>query len=320
MEWTKISVETTTQGVEAVTAVLITHGITGMEVIDAQERAQFFASTTRTWDYAEESLMVADTHMAYVVFYVAKNQDGEVQTKAIENALGAIQNPEYGSLDMRLETADDETWLHEWKKHFKPLRIGRVVVVPEWETYTKENEDDVVFIIDPGSAFGTGQHQTTQLCVGALQKWVKPGDRVADIGCGSGILSIVSLLLGASYVHAVDVDPVGAIAATIKNAELNPVDMTCLKVDAGDVISDEELRQKIGKGYNVVAANIVADVIMPLAPVAAWLAAPGGLFVASGIITERLKCVADAFAAAGITVLETVELEGWNSVVGQVNA
>jgi len=321
MEWIKSSIETTSAGVELVTAVLMQCGITGVEVIDSQERARYFADSTRTWDYADESLMVADSENAYVVFYVTDNADGKELLCRVGEALGALDygGINVGTLTMRQEHANDETWLNEWKKHFKPLRIGRVVVVPEWEAFAPQNADDIIFMIDPGTAFGTGQHQTTQLCVHAVQKWVNADDAVLDVGCGSGILAIISMLLGASQVYAIDVDPAGAIAATKKNASLNPIDTTKLTIRAGDVLTCEHTRAGVGYAkYDVVVANIVADVIIPLAPLAAKFAKPGGLFVSSGIITERLDDVLAAFAAANITVLETTELEGWHSVVGRI--
>jgi len=316
MEWTKVSIETTSQEVEAVTGILMSCGITGVEIIDPQERAQFLTTRTSTWDYADAHLLVAESDKAYVVFYVTKDKNGDELLAEITDRLTNFNEQSI----IRKESANDETWLNEWKKHFKPIRIGRVVVVPEWETFTPENKNDIIFTIDPGTAFGTGQHQTTKLCTEAIQKWVKPSDKVIDVGCGSGILSIIGLLLGASYVYAIDIDPAGAIAATKRNAELNPIDITKLEIAAGDVISDLTARSKAGKNYDVVIANIVADVIIPLAPVAVELLKPGGIFVTSGIISERLNDVLAAFQTAGITVIDKQEMEGWNSIVGRLDA
>jgi len=321
MQWIKASIETTSSGIEIVTAILMSCGITGVEIVDSKERAQYFADTTRTWDYADESLMVADSEWAYVVFYVTDNEAGEELLTSVKESLAQFAGGEnIGALTVRVESANDETWLHEWKKHFKPLRLGRVVVVPEWESFAPQ-DGDVVFTIDPGSAFGTGQHQTTQLCINALQKWVYKDDKVLDIGCGSGILSIISLLLGAQYVCAIDVDPAGAITATKKNAELNPVDLSKLKVMAGDVLTQSDVRAEVKDiPYDLIVANIVADVIIPLVPLAREFAKPGGMFIASGIINDRLDEVLAAFEEGGITVLAQEELEGWHSVVGKCHA
>jgi len=321
MQWLKASIETTSVGIEIVTAVLMSCGIVGVEIVDAKERAQYFADAARTWDYADESLMVADSEWAYVVFYVTDNEAGAALLANVKKSLTQFVNTEnIGTLAVRVESANDETWLHEWKKHFKPLRLGRVVVVPEWESFLPQ-EGDVVFTIDPGSAFGTGQHQTTQLCISALQKWVNKNDKVLDVGCGSGILSVISLLLGAEHVCALDVDPAGAVTATKKNAKLNPVDLNRLKVMAGDVLTQCDIRAEVKKSmYDLVVANIVSDVIIPLVPLVREFARPGGVFIASGIISDRLSEVLDAFEEGGITVLEQEELEGWHSVVGECRA
>jgi len=312
VDWIKVNVETTSNDVDTVANILMDTGISGVEIIDAAERAAFLESTKRTWDYAEESLLQIDSDNAYVVFYVTKDAGG---ITLLEHAKSML-SPRL----INVEQASDETWLNEWKKHFKPIRVGKIVIAPEWEDYVKENDDDIVFIIDPGTAFGTGQHQTTKLCIAAVEKWINPDNKVIDIGCGSGILSIISLLVGASYVYAIDIDPAGAIAATKRNAELNHINPSQLDVRAGDVISDAKARADAGSGYDTVVANIVADVIIPLASVATQLLKPGGLFITSGIIDERLNDVYNAFSNAGITVLETTNMEGWNSVVGQVNA
>jgi len=322
MEWIRARIETTSVGVEAVTGVLLSHGVSGMEIVDSQERARYFADTTRTWDYADESLLVADSDCAYVVFYTTKDAEGERFLKSVADALANLQ-AEYegldiGTLALYTESADDETWLHEWKKHFKPLRIGRVVVVPKWEDFSPVDED-IIFKIDPGAAFGTGQHQTTQLCINAVQEWCRAGDRVLDVGCGSGILSIISLLLGASFVCAIDVDPAGAVAATKNNAKLNPVDIGLLNVMSGDVLTDEETRKNVGYDYDVVVANIVADVIIPLVPFVGGFAKKGGIFIASGIIDDRLKEVLETFESHGMSIIGQGNLDGWNCVAGRVN-
>jgi len=319
MEWIKTSVETTSAGIDAVTGILMNCGISGVEIVDSQERARFFADSTRTWDYADEALLKPDSDSAFVVFYVTKDSAGRQLLQDVEAAL-QLAIKDHGPLTVRQEAANDETWLNEWKKHFTPIRLGRVVIVPEWVEFSEQKDDDIIFTIDPGTAFGTGQHQTTQLCVNALQKHIRNDDRVLDIGCGSGILSIISLLMEARCVCAIDIDPAGAIAATKKNAELNPIDLSRLKVLSGDVITDHSKRSEVGTGYDLVVANIVADVIIPLAPVAKSFIDKGKKFIASGIITDRLADVRQAFAQAGYTIEEEEEMEGWHCIVGVLNA
>jgi ribosomal protein L11 methyltransferase len=324
MEWLKVSIETTGVGVELITGALLCCGVSSLEIIDSQDRARFFLSNTRTWDYADETLLISDTNCAYVIFYVTNDDSGN---NLLENVKARLQNlssdsslTDIGSLIIRQEFANDETWLNEWKKYFKPIHIGRVVVVPEWEEHMTTDVNSIIFKIDPGSAFGTGQHQTTQLCINALQKWLKANDKVLDIGCGSGILSIISLLLSASYVCAIDIDPAGAIAATKKNAKLNPVNLQLLEVLSGDVLTDSAARENVGSGYDIVVANIVADVIIPLTRIVKTFAKTGGLFIASGIIDERLSEVLDAFLASKIEILAQEEMENWYCIVGQVYA
>lgn len=323
MEWTKSSIETTCIGVEAVTGMLQVCGISGVEIVDHQERARYFADSTRTWDYADESLLTADSTNAYIIFYVTNDQAGQDILQAIKSRIEDLKKdselPDMGSLTIRHEHANDETWLHEWKNHFKPIKIGKVVVVPDWVDYAP-NKGDVVFTIDPGSAFGTGQHQTTQLCIAALQDRTKPADKVLDIGCGSGILSIISLLLGAESVTAIDIDPAGAVAATKKNAGLNPINTSNITILSGDVITDKKARDAVGNEYDIVVANIVADVIIPLAPLVKHFIKPCGLFIASGIIDERLHDVIQAYTNAKFKVLAQQAMEGWHCIVGQYNA
>lgn len=346
MEWTKIVVHTTPYGAEVVTGVLIANNIAGSEIINPQERVRHLTETARIWDYADENLLHAPSDEVHVVFYVTKDENGDALLSDIRNDLSQLKTDttevgegvDLGTLEVKLESADDETWLHEWKKHFKPLRIGNVVIVPEWETYTPRKgsalsfgeaccemssfgsaNQEIVFTIDPGSAFGTGQHQTTQLCISALQKYLKRGDTLLDIGCGSGILSIIGLLLGAETVVACDIDPAGAIAATKKNARLNPIDLNRLHIHAGDALSDEDLRTEITRHkYEVIVANIVADVIIDLVPFVCENLKSRGHFIASGIIDNRAEDVIAAFECAqSLEITQKLNLDGWYCIVGQ---
>jgi ribosomal protein L11 methyltransferase len=336
MEWTRVQIDTTNYGAELVTAVLLENNIVGAEIVNPAERVRYLTEMAGLWDYADEGLMVAEGEAVRVVFYVTADAAGDGILASVREGLDGLRGEAgVGSLEILSENADDETWLNEWKKHFKPLRLGRVVVVPEWESYTPRRgsalsfgeaccdfgtaQDEIVFTIDPGSAFGTGQHQTTQLCISALQKFMRGGESVLDAGCGSGILSVIALLLGAERVLACDIDPAGAIAATKKNAALNPVDLNRLEVYAGDALSDEPLREKIlAQKYDIVVANIVADVIIELAPFVKTVLKPEGIFIASGIINERAGEVVDVFAKSGFDILQNLSMDGWHVVVGCV--
>ena len=319
MEWTKATIKTTTFGAEIVTGVLIAAGIPSAEIIDPQDRIRHLQGIARTWDYAEESLLRSESDDAFVVFYVTMDRAGELLIENVKDRLKSIDSEfeDVGCLSLSLESADEENWAHEWKKHFKPLKIGKVVVVPEWEDYSPD-EGEVILKIDPGSAFGTGQHQTTQLCMLALQAWLHPGDKLLDIGCGSGILSVLGLLLDAEAVYACDIDPAGAISATRRNGALNPIDMSRMTIKSGDILSDENLRQKICKTeYDVVVANIVADVVIDIASIVSEFMKADGLFIASGIISERLDDVLIAFSNGGLDMIWQNALEGWHCIVGK---
>lgn len=315
MEWKKLEIKTTSQGTELVTSILIDMGIYGTEIIDKSEMAAFFAQGSTQWDYIDDSLVGSPDTDASVIFYLGGDEDSHSLLKRVEEALTKLkqQRSELGPLSLNAITVDDNDWLHEWKKHFHPFNIGRVLIVPEWDKSNHESE--IKFIIDPGSAFGTGQHATTKLCIEALQERLCKGATVLDIGCGSGILSIISLLLGAGSVSACDIDPT-AVAITKKNAGLNPIKPSSLHVYAGDILTSSELNKTIlHQGYDIVIANIVADVIKDLAPQINTYLKPGGLFLASGIITERLKEVLTALESSGLHIVETKELDGWHMVV-----
>lgn len=317
MEWIRVEVKTTHYGAELAMGVLISHDVNGAEIIDAAERVRYLMESASEWDYAEDRLLLAENDDVFVVFYVEENENGRSQLAQVRDALAQVQLNFQCAFEISTMSADDSTWLNEWKKHFKPFRIGRVLIVPEWEV-AKPEADEVVFIIDPGSAFGTGQHETTRLCIDALQDVLQAGDVMLDVGCGSGILSIVGLLLGASEVFACDIDPAGAIAATKKNAQLNSVDASCLTIRAGNALSDSELRKEISaRKYNVVVANIVADVVMGLVPYVNEVLAEGGTFISSGIIDERAEEVMASFKANGMTIAKQLNLQGWYCFVVQ---
>ena len=305
MEWTKITVETTADNADVVSAVLFDMGVQGVEIINPQEARAHFAETSQHWDYIDEGLLGSGSSVA-IIFYLGQDDESTEFLHKIKAELEAlcIQG-------ITTETVDDSNWLHEWKKHFKPIRLGRVLVVPEWEQ-ADANTDDVVFTIDPGSAFGTGQHATTALCIEALQTYLHTESTVLDIGCGSGILSIISLLLGAADVKACDIDP-SAVEVTRKNAALNRVPE--FEVYAGDILSDINLQNKLQGKYDIVMANIVADVIISLAPAIPALLSAEGKFIASGIIDERLDDVCSALKACNLSVIESIAREGWNCLV-----
>ncbi|MCL2225113.1 MAG: 50S ribosomal protein L11 methyltransferase [Defluviitaleaceae bacterium] len=329
MEWTKVEVQTTAFGAEVVTGVLLDNNIVGAEMVNAQERVRHLTEVAHTWDYAEDGLLDADGDDVFVIFYVTKDERGAALLADVREALAGLKAHEadglsFGTLAIKTEHANDKTWLDEWKKHFKPFNIGRVVIVPQWENYTAaDGVDEIIFKIDPGTAFGTGQHQTTRLCILALQEYLRGDEsnappKVLDIGCGSGILSIIALLLGAGEVFACDIDPAGAIAATKNNAALNGINLAKLQIRAGDALACEKLRAEICRNkYEVIVANIVADVVIGLVPFAKERLTQNGVFIASGIIDDRAGEVLGVFAANKMEIIQKFEFEGWVCIVGK---
>jgi len=313
--WIKATIETPSQGIETITALLLSVGIYSVEINDCSEIAALISNTSSHWDYIDDDLIGSLSHksesaVASVIFYLGTDSESQDVLTHIQEKLSCIQ--EFVPI-LSTEVVNDQDWVHEWKKHFHPIRVGRVLIVPEWETV--DNKDGIVFTLDPGSAFGTGQHATTMLCIEALQKHLQIGDKILDIGCGSGILSIVGLLLGAKHAVACDIDP-SAVEITRKNASLNSINSNRLDVYAGDILSNLDLKEKITcYPFNIVVANIVADVIISLASSIRELLANGGIFIASGIITERLEDVLLALKGSNLTVLEVKNSEGWCCVI-----
>jgi len=293
-------------------------GIYGIEIIDPFERQKHLAETSQYWDYVDDSLLSStSSNLADIVFHLGTDTESMNTLRLVCNQLENISNqfPDIFTTKSTLshEVVSDSDWLHEWKKYFHPIKIGKVLIVPEWDINTYEN--DVIFRIDPGSAFGTGQHATTMLCVKALEENLRANDSVLDIGCGSGILSIISLLLGARFALGCDIDP-AAVEVTRKNLLLNTADPSLLDVYVGDILTSSELQKIVSQfKYNIITANIVADVIINLASLIPPLLSDNGLFITSGIIDERLPNVKDNLLKNGFTIIDETAHEGWCCLV-----
>ena len=223
---------------------------------------------------------------------------------------------DFGPLSITQTQADDENWLDSWKKYFKPFEVGdKIVIRPIWEEYS--NPEKIILTIDPGNVFGTGHHETTRLCVMALEKYVKLGDIMLDLGCGSGILSVIGLLLGAESCVCVDYNP-NAAATVYKNAEFNGISKDRINVHTDDIFENTEIQAKISmQKYDCIVTNIVADAIIDLAPLITQLNClkPGGVFIASGIIAERQDEVLSALTASGFNIIETQSENEWICMV-----
>ena len=261
----------------------------------------------------DEDLRAAEAGKARVTFYLPADEDGMAQLGAVRIALQAFREEHtgFGSLLMTLDDLEDADWENNWKQYYKPMEIGeRLLVIPEWDSADAGGR--VPLILNPGLTFGTGSHATTRLCLTELEQRIHGGERVLDLGCGSGILSIAALKLGAAAAFACDIDEKCETVA-YENAALNGVGRDTYTVRTGDILSDRALQAEIGGGYDVVLANIVADVIIALAPAVRPLLAEGGVFLCSGIIDDRAGAVAEELRAAGLTILATHSSEGWLS-------
>ncbi|MCL2603622.1 MAG: 50S ribosomal protein L11 methyltransferase [Defluviitaleaceae bacterium] len=319
MEWSKVSIQTNSSGIEPLTDLLLTCGISGVEIIDPREYNVYLQQDKTSWDYVDESLVnIPADDRAYVVFYLPADANGDAELARIKDRWGMLHDCGIGADEpsVTVQRVDDTAWLDEWKKHFAPIRIGKVAIVPAWEAAElPPPQPEVVFTLDPGSAFGTGQHATTYLCVEALQERLKPGHTMLDAGCGSGILSVIGLLLGAERVAACDIDA-SAVSAARKNAELNPVALDRLCVLHGNIITDDKLRADIGAfEYDIIAANIVADVVIALLPFIPVLLKKSGVLIASGIIGERAGDVLAALPDNGLALVSSKEMDGWYCMV-----
>jgi ribosomal protein L11 methyltransferase len=313
MKWLELSIDTAPPGIEPVTALLSGFGVDSLMIDEEGDFQSFLENNRRYWDYVDEALVAQKRGKCRVTFYLPEDEDGFHTLGQVRIALSALkkQNPEYAPLLLSMANVADEDWENNWKQFYKPMEIGeRLLVVPEWER--KEVPGRVTLVLNPGLTFGTGSHATTRLCLAALDRLIRGGEKVLDLGCGSGILSIAALRLGAARAFACDVDPT-CVNVAYENAALNGVDRSRYTVRAGDVTADRALSREFGGDYDVVAANIVADVIIALAPKVRPLLKPGGVFLTSGVIDDRADEVRQKLEAAGWRIEETNSAEGWVS-------
>ncbi len=315
MKWLALHIDTSPAGLEPVSDMLNDLGIEGLVIEDEGDFRQFLENNQQYWDYVDEELDRSMAGKCRITFYVEDNDAGFASVAAVRIAMAQLkkEHPEYAPLILTMDGVEDADWENNWKAFYKPMEIGeRLIVIPDWETADPKGR--VALRLNPGLTFGTGSHATTRLCLTALEKLVKPGTRVLDLGCGSGILSIASLLLGAERAYACDIDE-KAVDVAYENAALNGVDRTRYTVRAGDVTSDARLRADMGGNYDIVVANIVSDVIIAIAPAVRPLMREGGVFITSGIIDDRADEVRGKLEESGFKVLEANQSEGWFSFV-----
>ena len=308
-EWLELTINVPPDEIEGLTALLEDLGITGLVIADEADFLAFLEANRAAWDYVDEELYESMRGVSRVTFYLEGTPAGEAELLALRKAL---------PYEIGLRRMAEEDWANNWKKYYRPIRVGeKLLIVPAWETVNAEGR--VPLFLDPGLIFGTGSHPTTKLCLAAMEGLVKPGQRVLDLGSGSGILSIAALLLGAELAIACDIDP-KAPDVVRANAALNGVDEETLTALHGDVLAPGSFRERLGgMRYDLILANIVADVIIELSSFTAPWLAPGGHLICSGIIDGREDEAASALASGGFTVLERQRDGDWYSFICTVD-
>lgn len=319
MNWTQVDIYTTTEAIDLLSSKIQDLGIRGCMVQDAQDFQEFLEQKDGRWDYLEDGLMELAHCETCITVYLPEDGQGAETLSALRDMLAQLRaaDPEhiYGRLEMQCSGIREEDWANNWKQYFKPFPVGKKLYIkPSWETPTAEAAGRTVLEIDPASSFGTGQHHTTRLCLELMESEIQPGaTRLLDLGCGSGILFIGGLLLGAKSAYAVDIEE-NAVRIARENAAENHLDPDSYTISCGNVITDAALTEAIGTGYDVITANIVADVIKAMAPLFPRFLKPDGTLILSGIITERADEVLETVTAQGFAVLEKREASGWCAV------
>ena len=308
--WLEVTLPVPADRLERVCDILTANGMAGLVVEEEGDFLRFLEQNRQYWDYVDEGLAQRMKGASRVKFYVPDSEEGRGQ---LRRYLAGLEEYEPQTVSLR-----EEDWATSWQKYYQPIPVGRrVYIVPDWMRGQRVPEGRVPLYLNPGLTFGTGAHPTTQLCLELLEEVLQSGDKVLDLGCGSGILAIAALAMGASWAIGIDIDPKAADVA-FENAALNGVGPDRLSVYAGDVLRDNKLAARLGAGQNrVVLANIVADVIIPLSAKAGELMAPDGVFLTSGIIDGREDEVRAALEANGFAVVKHLERGGWHAFRGE---
>ena len=305
MEWLEVSIEAY-DGTEVLSELLEDMGVSGLVLEDGEDFERFMDENRQYWDYVDEELANRMHGLSLVKFYLSADDEGAERYSELEEALTPL------GYVPSVRRVNDEDWENNWKQYYKPVRVGeRLLIVPEWEEAPDAGGRSVLRL-NPGLIFGTGSHPTTRMCLERLEKLAPQADCVLDLGCGSGILSIASLCLGAKRAVGCDIDDKAPDTA-MENAALNGIGADRYTVYAGDVINDPKLRIKLGLGqYDLVLANIVSDVIIALAPDAAKWVRQDGRFICSGIIDGREDEVRAAVEAAGFEIIDHGHVDDWH--------
>ena len=328
MKWKKFRIKTKTEAEDIIISTLYDIGLEGAQIEDnvpltPLEKEQMFVDILPQ--------MQEDDGIAYLSFFVEETADGELlmngEITKEEEILNAVKTEldglrdfmDIGEGSIAIDETEDIDWINNWKQYFKQFYVDDILIIPSWEEVKEEDKDRMIIHIDPGTAFGTGMHETTQLCIRQLKKFVKEDTELLDVGTGSGILSIVALKLGAKHAVGTDLDPC-AVPAVEENKEVNEIPTQDFDMMIGNIIDDKEVQDKVGyEKYDIVVANILADVLVPLTPVIVNQMKKGGIYITSGIIDNKEETVVEAVKAAGLEVLEVTYQGEWVSVTARKN-
>ena len=328
MKWKKFRIKTKTEAEDIIISTLYDIGLEGAQIEDnvpltALEKEQMFVDILPQ--------MAEDDGTAYLSFFVEETEEGGLllngETKTEEDILKAVKEEldglrdfmDIGEGSIAVDETEDIDWINNWKQYFKQFYVDDILIIPSWEEVKEEDKDRMIIHIDPGTAFGTGMHETTQLCIRQLKKYVTEDTEILDVGTGSGILSIVALKLGAKHAVGTDLDPC-AVPAVEENKEANEIPGQDFDMMIGNIIDDKEVQDAVGyEKYDIVAANILADVLVPLTPVIVNQMKKGGIYITSGIIDQKEETVVKAVKDAGLEILEVTYQGEWVSVTARKN-
>ena len=315
MKWNKYTLKTRSEVEDIVISTLADAGVEGVEIEDKvplteSDKKQMFVDILPDGP--------ADDGIAYLNFYVEEDQDPQPLLDRVKEALEELRMfMDIGEGTITESQTEDKDWINNWKQYFHQFYVDDILIIPSWEEVKPEDQDKMIIHIDPGTAFGTGMHETTQLCMRQLKKYVNKDTQILDVGTGSGILSIAALKLGAAHAVGTDLDPC-AISAVKENLEANEVPVTDMDMILGNIIDDKKIQDEVGyEKYDIVVANILADVLIPLTPVILHQMKKGGLYITSGIIDDKEESVVAAVKAAGLEAVEVTHQGEWVSVTAR---
>lgn len=321
MKWTQYTLYTTTQATDLISYELGELGVEGIEIEDnvpltEDEKRQMFV------DILPDP--VSNDNTAVIKFYRDFEEDSAAFTAKVRNVINELKNfTDIGSGKIEVSETADRDWINNWKEFFHTFRVSdKMIIKPKWESidnFSDYKKDDIVISIDPGTAFGTGSHDTTKLCILAIEKYIRKGMEILDVGCGSGILSIAGIKYGAKHALGIDIDKY-ALPCTFDNRNINNISEKQFEAICGNLLTDENLQNSIGDNYyDIAVANILADVIIPLSAEIPRHIKPGGLFISSGIINTAAENVRLAIISAGFEIIETTTLGEWYCFTAQKN-